>query len=578
MGYIEWLVDTMMRVPVAHTLDAAYLADRFNPDAIKQCLASMTPARARIWLISPDAPHNKGAYFVNAPYQVNKIAQAQFTLWQTLGEKMALSLPPPNPYIPPDFSLIKRCEAQNYPKMVLQHPGLRVLYMPSRYFADEPKANVTVLLCNPLAQDSARHQVMFQLNDYLAGLALDELSYQASIVGISFSTRGNDRLTINANGYTQHLPKLMLALVEGYASYAATPAQLEQAKSWYIQQLDAAENAKAYEQALEPIQAISSLPYTEREERRALLQDISLDDVMAFRDALLRDAAPEMLAVGNLTEGQVTKLAQDIKVHLACSGQIWWLSQSVEVARTQLANLQRAGSSTNSALASVYIPTGYGEVQGIAYSSLLNQIIQPWFYNQLRTEEQLGYAVFSFPTIVDRQFGIGFLLQSNSQQPAYLYQSYLDFFQKAKPHLRAIKADEFEQYKQALITELSQYPQTMNEEVDRLRNDLDLENFAFNTREKLIEVLKPLTFDQLARFFEQALAPQGLAVLSQISGSHHGKADYAAPKGWTLYPNALTLQKTLSVKQRVIDKPRCGVLSAEKSQRLKKNVVENVAP
>ncbi|QZN95324.1 pitrilysin [Symbiopectobacterium purcellii] len=579
MGYIEWLVDTMMRVPVEHTLDAAYLADRFDPDAIKQRLASMTPERARIWLISPDAPHNKEAYFVNAPYQVDKIAPAQFTRWQTLGEKMALTLPTPNPYIPTDFSLIKRGEAQNYPKMVLQQPGLRVLYMPSRYFADEPKANVTVLLRNPMAQDTARHQVMFLLNDYLAGLALDELSYQALVGGISFSTRGNDGLTINANGYTQHLPKLMLALVEGYASYTATPAQLEQAKSWYIQQLDAAENAKAYEQALEPVQAISSLPYTEREERRALIKDISLDDVMAFRDALLRDAAPEMLAVGNLTESQVTKLAQDIKARLACSGQVWWRSPSVEVARTQLANLQRAGSSTDSALAAVYIPTGYGEVQGMAYSSLLNQIIQPWFYNQLRTEEQLGYAVFSFPTIVGRQFGIGFLLQSNSQQPAYLYQRYLDFFQKAKPRLRAIKADEFEQYKQALITELSERPQTMNEEVGRLRNDLDRENFAFNTREKLIEALKPLTVEQLARFFEQALAPQGLAVLSQISGSHYGKADYAAPKDWTLYPNASTLQQTLPVKQRVIEKPRSGVLSAEKVSAVeKKNVVEKVVP
>ena len=215
----------------------------------------------------------------------------------------------------------------------------------------------------------------------------------------------------------------------------------------------------------------------------------------------------------------------------------------------------------------------------MAFSSLLNQIIQPWFYNQLRTEEQLGYAVFSFPTIVGRQFGIGFLLQSNSQQPAYLYQRYLDFFQKAKPRLRAIKADEFEQYKQALITELSQRPQTMSEEVSRLRNDLDRENFAFNTREKLIDALKPLTVEQLARFFEQALAPQGLAVLSQISGSHHGKADYAAPKDWTLYPNASTLQQTLPVKQRTVEKPRSGVLSAEKVSAVDKaSAVEKVAP
>ncbi|MGL6017334.1 MAG: pitrilysin, partial [Gibbsiella quercinecans] len=67
MGYIEWLVDTMMRVPVAHTLDAPYLADRFDPKAIAARLDEMTPQNARIWFISPDEPHNKTAYFVGAP-------------------------------------------------------------------------------------------------------------------------------------------------------------------------------------------------------------------------------------------------------------------------------------------------------------------------------------------------------------------------------------------------------------------------------------------------------------------------------------------------------------------------------
>ncbi|MDI8751945.1 hypothetical protein MJH54_29550, partial [Salmonella enterica subsp. enterica serovar Montevideo] len=36
--------------------------------------------------------------------------------------------------------------------------------------------------------DSARNQVLFALNDYLAGMALDQLSNQAAVGGISFST------------------------------------------------------------------------------------------------------------------------------------------------------------------------------------------------------------------------------------------------------------------------------------------------------------------------------------------------------------------------------------------------------
>lgn len=72
---------------------------------------------------------------------------------------------------------------------------------------------------------------MFALNDYLAGIALDQLSNQAAAGGISFSTNANNGLMLNANGYTQRLPQLFRALLAGYFSYTPTAEQLEQAKS-----------------------------------------------------------------------------------------------------------------------------------------------------------------------------------------------------------------------------------------------------------------------------------------------------------------------------------------------------------
>jgi protease-3 len=43
--------------------------------------------------------------------------------------------------------------------------------------------------------------------------------------------------------------------------------------------------------------------------------------------------------------------------------------------------------------------------------------------------------------------------------------------------------------------------------------------------------IKLLTPQKLADFFHQTVVdPQGMAILSQISGSQNGKADYAQPK------------------------------------------------
>ncbi len=74
------------------------------------------------------------------------------------------------------ISLIKSEKKYDHPELIVDESNLRVVYAPSRYFASEPKADVSLILRNPKAMDSARNQVMFALNDYLAGLALDQLS------------------------------------------------------------------------------------------------------------------------------------------------------------------------------------------------------------------------------------------------------------------------------------------------------------------------------------------------------------------------------------------------------------------
>ncbi|MEG1210334.1 MAG: pitrilysin [Leclercia sp.] len=546
MDYVEWLADTMIRVPVEHTLDAVNIADTWDADAVKARLAMMTPQNARIWYISPNEPHNKTAYFVNAQYQVDKIGEPTFADWQQKSATIALKLPEVNPYIPDDFTLIKSDKAYPQPKLIVDEPNLRVVYTPSRYFASEPKANVSMVLRNPAAMDSAKNQVMFALNDYLAGIALDQLSNQAAVGGISFSTNANNGLMLNANGYTQRLPQLFKALLEGYFSYTATEDQLAQAKSWYAQMMDSAEKGKAFDQAIMPVQMLSQIPYFQREERRALLPSITLEEVMAYRAALKTNARPEFLVVGNMSDDQAKTLAQDVRTQLGANGTEWCRNQDVLVEKQQNVIFEKTGSSTDSALAAVFVPTGYDEYASSAYSAVLGQIVQPWFYNQLRTEEQLGYAVFAFSMNVGRQWGMGFLLQSSDKQPAYLWQRFQAFFPQAEAKLRALKPEEFAQIQQAVIAQVTQPPQTLGEEASQISKDFDRGNMRFDSRDKVVAEIKQLTPQKVADFFHQAVvAPQGMAILSQVSGSQSKQADYTQPDGWTVWKSVSALQQSM---------------------------------
>ena len=536
----------MIRVPVEHTLDAVNIADQYNAGAVKARLAMMTPENARIWYISPNEPHNKTAYFVDAPYQVDKISAQTFADWQKKAGEIALKLPELNPYIPDDFSLTKTTKDYPHPALIVDEPTLRVVYTPSRYFASEPKADVSVVLRNPKAMNSAKNQVMFALNDYLAGIALDQLSNQAAVGGISFSTNANNGLMLNANGYTQSLPQLFQALLEGYFSYTPTEEQLEQAKSWYAQMMDSAEKGKAYDMALMPAQMLSQVPYFQREDRRALLPSITLKDVLVYRDALKTNTRPEFLIVGNMSEDQAKTLAENVRTQLGSKGDEWCRNQDVLVEKKQNVIFEKAGNSTDSALAAVFVPTGYDEFASSAQSAVLGQIIQPWFYNQLRTEEQLGYAVFAFSMNVGRQWGLGFLLQSSDKQPAYLWKRYQAFFPQVEAKLRAMKPEEFAQIQQAVIAQVMQPPQTLGEEASQLSKDFDRGNLKFDSRDKVVAEIKQLTPQKVADFFHQAvIKPQGITILSQVSGSQNGKTEYVNPKGWKVWKSVSALQQSM---------------------------------
>lgn len=552
MNYVENLSDTLLRLPIEHVLDGDYLADKFDPDEIKSRLAQMTPENARIWFISPEEPHNKLAYFVDAPYQVEKIPSQRFDAWRQQEKNVSLSLPNLNPYIPDNFDVVAGKAGENKPEWVINQKNVRAMFMPSRYFGDEPKASVMVALRNQQEPNDARTQVLSSLTSYLAELSLNQLQYQAAVGGISFSLFDSNGLVFSANGFTQRIPNLLDKLINEYQHFSPTEQELLQAKSWYIERLEASEKVSAYELALQPIRAIGRVGYTEKNERRSVLNSITLADIQKYRDRMLQQSTPELMIIGNFTNEQVKDMTLSLQKRLATNGDNWWHGKDIVVDKPLKANFTRIGSSTDSALAAVYIPLEYEEIKGRAYSSLLAQIIHPWFFKQLRTEEQLGYALFAFPSSIGEQWGIGFLLQSNNQSPAYLYQRYLAFYQQADKQLTEMSDADFKQYKQGLVNELQQQPQTLFEEAGRYSGDFGRSNYQFDSREKLIKSIGEITREQLQQYFKQSVLEQsGLVVISQVMGKQDDKQpDYALLQGWENYETVSEFQKQLNTKVR----------------------------
>lgn len=551
MNYIEWLSDQMIDVPVNHVLDSDYIADKYDPAAIKQRLSELTAQNARIWFISPDEPSNKKAYFVEAPYQVDRITQKQFKNWSRLASSMQFKLPALNPYIADKLPLIKTEKTYNHPELIYQKGNTRVLYMPSQYFADEPKASITLSLRTKQGDRNAKEQVTGSLLQYISSLKMDELQYQASVAGMSVSVSQGVGLQFNASGYTQHLSELFLSMTKLYLNFEPTEQELAQAKSWYKEQIAVANNAKAYELAMQPLQRINSVPYFEQEQRLAELDKISLDDLINYRQLLVKSAALQALVFGNISESQGIKTIQEAQKLLNSEGTEWWRGDVVVIDKNYLADFQKQANSTDNALAEIFVPDGYSRIDSAVLSGILAKVIQPWFYDQLRTNEQLGYAVFVFKSGLGDQWGMGFLLQSNAKTPDYLNTRYQAFYTQALDKLKKLPVEEFNQYKQSIITEMNQPPQTFFDELGRYSSDFSRNIFSFDTRDKVLKALGAATKEQVIEYYENAVIKRkGLALTSQVIGQDvDAKSGFAQLKGWTFYPTAIELQQILPIKE-----------------------------
>lgn len=544
MAYVEWLSDQMLFYPVNHVLDADYIATHFNAETIAARLNSLTVDNARIWVIAPNQQTNKVAYFVNAPYRIDDISQQQKQRFIALAADSQFSLPMVNPYIVDDVTIFAQGDSATDSKMQPFDPAGNHFHFTSQYFANEPKANIIFSLRSNQALQTVENQVKFTLMDYIVNRELATLRFQASVAGVSLSSFSDSGLSLSLSGFNQHLGDMLIEMLATYHSATINDANLELAKSWYLEKLDAADHANSYTLALQTLGALSSSQYFDRESKRAVIPTISVSDLQQYRDELLFNSVPYMLSLGNMTEPQSLAIYNELK-HTLNQEARYQIEPNIMIKKVLDANITKHSDSTDNALLVGYVPANVDSITGRVTSHLLYNIISPWFYDQLRSNEQLGYAVFALPIGLGDSYGVGFLIQSNQYDPAYLYQRYQAFYPTALDKLNELTESEFNQYKQSLINELSMPPQTLDEEFDHYLSDFSQSKFTFDSRQENLARLATLTQADLVDFYRKSIThPTGLTLVSQVLGTQPDKSINGID-GVTPYSGAEALQKVL---------------------------------
>jgi insulysin len=138
------------------------------------------------------------------------------------------------------------------------------------------------------------------------------------------------------------------------------------------------------------------------------------------------------------------------------------------------------------------------QIDDTAHMQLLTQILEPQFFNALRTEKQLGYVVSVFPMPIRHIEASLFVVQSPTATATVLVDEISNFL------VNADVAAHFTENKAALLAHLRESPISLTEQSDKFWQSILLNDIEFNRQQELINAVSKITPESLRKYYDAA--------------------------------------------------------------------------
>ena len=153
---------------------------------------------------------------------------------------------------------------------------------------------------------------------------------------------------------------------------------------------------------------------------------------------------------------------------------------------------------------------------------LLGQMMNNPFFSSLRTEQQLGYVVFSGFVEDEQMPGLVMLVQSSAVSANEVQKRMGQFTEDFALHLLEMDDQEFASHKQGLVSELLKKDEMYLSRAQRYWGDMERDNYTFDYRQLLADKIAGLEKYELLAFYRQRVLEQPRALVVSDTGNKFG--------------------------------------------------------
>ena len=476
---------------------------RFDADVINAVLDDLRPDNMVVTLVSPEVEPDRTTEYYGAEYRTYRPSAERVERWnETLYTD--LTLHEKNPLMPERFELEDIVTAEK--PVLLNDSGAVELW----YFPDNedgvPRANIQFMIDRP-DRPTVEQVLIEQFYSQLMSEQLKVLNYTAGRAGMSY---GIGSSAVVFSGYSDKLPELSELVLEEFLQPKFTQEDFDRL-------VDSTERNFRNISTMSPTQGVGlelmqllnadSRPI---EEQLAAVRKVTLEDVLAAPEWLYGEARLQMLAAGNITEAQAREFADRIVDRLGITGTDREIPRGMRVVRLSPSEpphdvlLVSKLEHQDAAVLRYYQGRDDSREERIKLR-FLGQLIGQHYFNELRTEQQLGYIVQAGANQVDQVPGLTFTVQSPTADAGRIEAANDGFLPSFGTILAEMTEAEFAPHKQAWLDNLAKPPQNRNEKISSFWSQLRQGYPEFDLIEQSIAAIEAVTLEDVRNAYREVV-------------------------------------------------------------------------
>jgi len=519
MGFVAGKASLLQDYKLEDVETLPFLLTKYDPDAYSKVLDTLIPENAMVVLSHQNAETNKITPHYNAEYSLENIGGEAFAKLKNTSKIAGLFYQQKNNFIPYNLKLL-----EEDPHIIQQDDLVKVWFKYDHRFK-QPKIALMFRIETPKVYRNPKNHELAKLYEVAVQEGLNELVYPIQEAGLSYSLSVDKKgVNLTFGGYSERIGDLIKLVTMNLKRIKIDEQKFENIKEAMVRNLKNKKLGQAYQRGgyYNWLMWLDE-QYADEEKLKALIP-LKLIDVESYAKNLYEKTFVTGVIHGNWTDKQakesVSILLESLNSDPLPESERY--EQMVESLRPgERIQFTREVEDNNNSL-SYAIQIGEKDLKLMAISSIIASIVENDFYTQMRTNQQLGYIVWSFQQRTEDKLFFRLLIQSSTHGPFDMSARVDKWLKSTEKIFSNLSDKEFERHQQAKIIALEKEGDSLGAVLADLHSLATDEEGDFQFKNKLIQEIKKLDKGEItAMARELFLDPQTprLEVLMRAKGS-----------------------------------------------------------